>query len=153
MVRTPRQKFSSDVDGHYAFRNMNLEVFDGESGESVEFIVVRQNSSGTVRIRSGIATTRMERFRRHPEKRITTRLDLSPVDAVEATESFSSVGPYIEVVAHWTDDCFQPTFLESLFCTAWFTMADLDFGALLIPSELLPVSACLSPFPAATTPL
>ena len=146
---------SADVEGHYSWTACELEIFDGESGETLEFFIEQKcpgsrRGRSSIRRRIAIATTRMERFRRYPEERITARLELTAIDAIETSSGIGSgsggveedrdeeTKPYIEVVACWTDDVFIPTFLQSLFCTACITMADIDFGAALLPKEFLP---------------
>ena len=133
-----KAKQSADVDGHFSWTAMkDFELWDGESGETIELFIMSSDGKHRRQRAEAMATTRMERFRRQPEIRIDARLPLTLVEEGTA-EAFDGSETYITMTACWTDDCFEPTFLQSLFCTACFTMADIDFGATILPRELLP---------------
>lgn len=128
---------SWDNDGKFEWKNPKIEIWDGESGETVEFFVnIERNGT---RWRDSMCTLTMDQFRKNPEKRFTLTKDLFPVGSNAEQVSRGKLC----VVLCFTEDCLQPTLLQSLFCTAFvgfgggLDMLSMDIGGgLLLPNLL-----------------
>ena len=120
--------------------NSNIELWDGELSETIELMVICQFKEKLYK--HSIATMHMEEFRREPEKRFDILKDLNALGAGPslparlggtasgsygrssnsgggaAEEDAASTYGSLHLVCTYTDDCFQPTFFQSLFCNA-----------------------------------
>ncbi|KAJ1449637.1 hypothetical protein M885DRAFT_622374 [Pelagophyceae sp. CCMP2097] len=99
-----------------------VELWDSEMCETLEFVVVIKAFGGFL-WKHSMATLNMEQFRAAPETKIEQWLPLGSVTssrpeavAKAAEKNFGQ----LKVVATYTEDCVQPTFLQSLFCNVLF---------------------------------
>ena len=90
-----------------------IELWDNEMCETIEFIVVIR--VGTFLWKHSIHTINMEQFRTQPELRIDNWLPLGSI-IIPLHKSHAKSFGELHVVATYTDDCFQPTLLQSMFC-------------------------------------
>jgi len=134
--RTPPTK-AWDNDGKYEWKDLPIELWDGESGETVEFFVnVERNGT---RWRDSMTTMSMSDFRRRPEHRFTVRTPLGPIGSSNPS---SSPKGFLVTIISYTEDCLQPTLFQSLFCTAFVNcggamdMLNFDFGGVFLPNLL-----------------
>lgn len=112
--------------------NSNIELWDGELSETIEFIIICQFKEKLYK--HSITTMNMEEFRREPEKRFEIQRSMSALTREPAlsrrirgsggeSESAASIAAEasygtLHIVCTYTEDCFQPTFFQSLFCNA-----------------------------------
>lgn len=93
--------------------NSRVEIWDAEIGETIEFTVLLQN--GRSLKKHSITTVKMEDFRAQPEKRFDLVKTLSSLNPGTTPDTNSGE---LRFVATYTEDCFQPTLFQSLFCNA-----------------------------------
>ena len=117
-----------------------VEFWDSEMCETLEFVVVIRAAGGTL-WKHSMATVNMEQFRAAPETKIEVALPLGsltsrsqgsktaaaaarpePEPAAAPAEEERSFGELI-LVGTYTEDCVQPTFLQSVFCNVLFCPA------------------------------
>ena len=95
-----------------------IELWDNEMCETLEFIVVLR--AGGMLWKHSIATTNMEQFRTQPERRVDTWVLLGSVSRPDTTASAPLAIPEVfgelHLVVTYTEDCYQPTLLQSVFC-------------------------------------
>mmetsp|Transcript_6650 Transcript_6650/g.8616 ORF Transcript_6650/g.8616 Transcript_6650/m.8616 type:complete len:238 (+) Transcript_6650:174-887(+) len=127
---------SWDNDGKFEWKNPKIEIWDGESGETVEFFVnIERNGT---RWRDSMCTVTMDQFRKKPERRFTLLNSLFPVGSNAEQTSRGDMS----IVLCFTEDCLQPTLLQSLFCTAFvgfggeLDMLSMDVGGFFLPQLL-----------------
>ena len=95
-----------------------VEVWDNEMCETLEFIVVLR--AGTMLWKHSMVTMNMEQFRAQPEHRIdawvllgsVSKPDPAASSPILQSESFGE----LHLVVTYTEDCYQPTLLQSVFC-------------------------------------
>ena len=111
--------------------NSSIELWDGELSETIELMVVCQFKEKLYK--HSIVTMQMEEFRREPEKRFDLLKDLTALakeptlparlggtgdSRAAAEDSVGASYGTLHLLCTYTDDCFQPTFFQSLFCNA-----------------------------------
>jgi hypothetical protein len=78
-----------DNDGKFEWLNPNIELWDGESGETVEFFVnIERNGT---RWRDSMCTITMGEYRKKPERRFTLEKSLFPVGKLLARKLICSL--------------------------------------------------------------
>ena len=94
-----------------------IELWDREMCETIEFIVVIR--VGAFLWKHSIHTINMEQFRTQPELRIDNWLALGSISVPLLKSPAKSFGD-LHIVATYTEDCYQPTLLQSMFCNLMY---------------------------------
>lgn len=91
-----------------------VELWDNEMCETIEFIVVVR--VGGFLWKHSIHTMHMEHFRVQPDLRINNWLPLESISVPHLDRYSNKSFGELHIVATYTQDCYQPTLLQALFC-------------------------------------